>query len=220
MALLAGAVVHEPTARGEVVHVVGDVDRHNVCELEEVLDRVLHLYRDVIIDLTQCRYIGSLGVRLLLRARQRCGGTFETLVRPASSTARQLSRARVDELLGVRYAPRVYSGDVSGSAGEHEVHVITLEGEWDLSRGHELRERLETAVAYPRLVIDMSNVRYMDQHCVGMLVRARTQRVAKGFPSARLVLAEGSVRRVLGVAGFHSLWILCGTLDEAIASTQ
>jgi len=216
----AGAVVREDTTRGDVIHVVGDLDRSVVPELDRMLQRAIAAGYDVTVDLTRCRYIGSLGVRVLLRARERMRGRFVTLVDAASEAARLLKIANVQHLLGVRSAARVHSRELHRREPESQVRIVTLEGEWDLSRGCELRERLEAAVTHPRVILDMTNVRYMDQFCVGMLLRARTQRVAKGYPQAQLVIANANVRRILGMAGFHSLWTLCETLDEALAPAQ
>lgn len=216
----AGAVVCEDTACGDVIHVVGDLDRSIVPQLDDLLQRAVAAARDVTIDLTRCRYIGSLGVRVLLRARERACGRFATLVDPASAAARLLNIAKVQELLGIRYARKVHSRELHAREPEAHVRVITLEGEWDLSRGNELRERLQAAVTHPRIILDMTSVRYMDQFCVGMLLRARTQRVAKGYPQAQVVISNANIRRILGMSGFHSLWTLCETLDEAFASAQ
>lgn len=216
----AGAVVCENTARGDVVHVIGDLDRSVVPEFDDMLQRAITAGCDITVDLTRCRYIGSLGVRVLLRAREQTRGRFATLVDPASDAARLLGIAKVQELLGIRYARKVHSRELHAHEPEANVHIIMLEGEWDLSRGNELRERLEEAVTHPRVILDMTSVRYMDQFCVGMLLRARTQRVAKGYPQAQIVIANANVRRILGMAGFHSLWTLCETLDEALAAAQ
>ncbi len=222
MAMLqeAGAIAHESTARGEYVHVLGDIDRNNAAEFEELLRSVLALGRDITVDLTHCRYIGSLGVSVMLRARQQAPRAFITLVDPASSAARLLQTAKVQMLLGVRYQVQMQTRDMYARQSGRHAHVITLEGEWDLSRGNELHERLEAAAAHPRIVVDMSNVTYMDQFCVGMLLRARTQRVAKGYPPAYLVLASANIRRVLGVADFHELFMVRETLEEALESAQ
>lgn len=96
------------------------------------------------------------------------------------------------------------------------VLVIALEGEWDVSRGHELRLRLAPAVAHPRVVLDMSGASFIDSYCAGMLVRMRTQRVAKGYEPARLVVCGANVRGVLALFGAHSLWRICDSLEDAL----
>lgn len=96
-----------------------------------------------------------------------------------------------------------------------EPQIITLEGEWDLSRGDELRRCLEPARAYPHVILDLSRVTYIDSNCVGMLVRMRTRRVAKGYAPPRLVLPIGNIRKVFAATGFADLWPMSETLEEA-----
>lgn len=217
MAICAGAAVHESTAPSENIHVIGDVDEHNAAEFEDVLQRVLALARPITIDLTRCRYIGSLGLRALLRTKRLAPSTLTTLVSADSLAARVLESANVEELLGVQRISRAYTGSIQTEDVRGHVRIVTLEGEWDLSRGDELRRHIDRAAGYPRVVIDMTGVSYIDSNCIGMLVRMRTQRVAKGYEPSRLVLKTGNVRRVLGVVCGHALWAMYESLDEALA---
>lgn len=100
----------------------------------------------------------------------------------------------------------------------HTINVITLEGEWDLSRGEELRRRLERGADHSDLVLDFSRLTYLDSTCIGMLMRLRTQRVAKGWRPGRAVLPNGPVLRVLQICNFEELWTICGSLDEALGA--
>lgn len=215
MSICTGAAVHQTGSSGEIVHVIGDVDQHNAGELENVLESVLLAGRPIEIDLTRCRYIGSAGLRTLLRAQRRAV-RFTTFVTADGIAARLLEIAKVEERLGVRHVTRAQIGSVDAEDAREFAHVITLAGEWDLSRGNELRTCTERALAHPRVVIDLSETSYIDSYCVGMLVRMRTQRVTKGYEPSRLVLQAGNVRRVLGIIGAASLWTIYDTLEEAL----
>lgn len=216
MGICGGAAVHESALSAENIFVIGDVDEYNAREFQDLLESVLSIGRPITVDLTRCRYIGSVGLRALLDAQRRAVH-FETLVIAESIAARLMEIAKVERRLGVRYVSRAYTGSISSEETTREyVRIITLDGEWDLSRGNELRRRTERALAHARVIIDLSNVSFIDSYCVGMLVRLRTQRVAKGYEPSRLVLPGGNVRRVLGIIGAHSLWTICDTLDEAL----
>ncbi len=217
MVLRAGAVVHEPTLRGDSVHVLGDVDESNSSELEEVLARVVPLGRNVTIDLTRCRYIGSAALRLLLRARRNAHADFGTLVRPESLADRVLRVAKLDTFLSVQQV-EVEQADVYHS--DEPIRVVALEGEWDLSRGAELRRKLDRASRDPRVVLDLSGMQLIDSNCMAMIVRMRTQRVAKGYPSAPLVIPHRGVRKLFTISGLAQLWSIFDTLDEAFAALQ
>ncbi|HET9097930.1 MAG TPA: STAS domain-containing protein [Candidatus Baltobacteraceae bacterium] len=217
MAISAGVAVHETTASSENIHVFGDVDEYNAAEFEDALQRVLALSRPITVDLTRCRYIGSVGLRALLRAKRLASSGFTTLVNAESVAARLLEIAKVEETLGVRRISRAHTGSIQTEDARGHVRIITLQGEWDLSRGHELRRHIDRTLEHPRAVIDLTAVSYIDSHCIGMLVRMRTQRVAKGYEPSRLVLKSGNVRRVLGLVGVHTLWTIYESLDEALA---
>lgn len=212
MAMCAGAVVHEATAWGDSVHVFGDVDEANAAEFEDVLQHVVRLNRPLTINLTRCRGIGSLGMRALLRARQYARSEFVTLVDRDSGAARTLEISKMERLLGVRKVETSSAGD--------ELFIVALDGEWDLSRGEELRRHIERALAQPRVVFDMSDVRYIDSHCLGMLGRMHTKRVARGYRPAQIVLANSNVRKVLGITGLDSILNVYETLNDALADLK
>ena len=108
------------------------------------------------------------------------------------------------------------TGEAAGSI--HTINVITLEGEWDLSRGDELRRRLERGAAHRDMVLDFSRLTYIDSTCIGALMRLRTQRVAKGWHAGQAILPSGHVLRILHICNFQELWSICESLDEALRS--
>lgn len=212
MAMCAAAFIHEDTQKEQYVHVIGDVDERNVAELDDLLDRVLPLGAPLTIDLTQCRSIAQTAVGTLVRARDNTRSPFTTVVHGGSTPARVLKVARLEERLGVC---RVVQSRKTTLAGQN-VRVVALSGEWDISRGVELRAHLDRAVEHALVVLDMSGVTYIDSNCVGMLVRMRTQRVAKGYAPAGIVLKNADVRRVIRTLAFDELWNTYETLDEAL----
>jgi anti-anti-sigma factor len=63
-----------------VVTVTGDVDLASAAKLERVLDGVLaDATSALVIDLSQCSFIDSSGVRILLRTHKRANGTMRAL---------------------------------------------------------------------------------------------------------------------------------------------
>jgi anti-anti-sigma factor len=61
--------------------------------------------------------------------------------------------------------------------------VVLLAGELDLSTAAELRRRLMSVVeadAPPRVVLDMSGVRYIDAHSIGLIVGAWSAAKSRG----------------------------------------
>lgn len=102
MELCAGAAVHETTASGEIICVIGDVDQYNIAELEGALESALGNSRPIIVDLMSCRYIGSVGLGVLLRAGRKAAN-LTVLVRVDSVVARFMRLAQVEQRLRVRH---------------------------------------------------------------------------------------------------------------------
>lgn len=100
--------------------------------------------------------------------------------------------------------------------GLEAVQIVALEGEWDLSRGLEMRHRLNDLVACPLAIVDLTGCISMDANCLTMLLRMRAQRAAKGYPPACLVLPALRAR-ILGPLDAQSLWTVFESIDEALA---
>lgn len=96
------------------------------------------------------------------------------------------------------------------------VQIVALDGEWDLSRGLELRRRLEAVVAHPLAIIDLSDSVSIDANCLTMLLRMCAQRAAKGYRTAGLVVPLAR-RRLLGPLPAQTLWLVFDSVDEALA---
>jgi anti-anti-sigma factor len=88
--------------------------------------------------------------------------------------------------------------------------------EWDIAYSNRLAWRLVATHDAPSVIVDMSNVTYVDSTCLGKLIRMRCERSERGFPPALIVLPSQHLRRVFEIVGFDKIWRLFDTLDEAI----
>ncbi len=96
--------------------------------------------------------------------------------------------------------------------------VVALAGELDLYNAHTLRETLlECCDEGPeRLVVDLSEVRFIDSTALGVLIEARTR-----MPNRRgfLLAAPGlETRRALEISGLDRHFAVHSSLDEALAA--
>jgi anti-sigma B factor antagonist len=96
--------------------------------------------------------------------------------------------------------------------------VVALAGELDLYNAHTLRETLlECCDEGPeRLVVDLSEVKFIDSTALGVLIEARTR-----MPNRRgfLLAAPGlETRRALEISGLDRHFAVHASLDEALAS--
>jgi len=96
------------------------------------------------------------------------------------------------------------------------VHVISAEGELDLHTAAQLEEALESTDG-PRVVLDLTEVPFLDSTALGVIVAASKRMQAQG---RQLIVATGNktVSRVLSITGLEQVISVRPTLAEAIES--
>ncbi|MGH8862502.1 MAG: STAS domain-containing protein [Jatrophihabitantaceae bacterium] len=97
------------------------------------------------------------------------------------------------------------------------VTVVRLAGELDLYNAGDVGAALEQAAGEPgRVVVDLTEVEFVDSTALGTLVEARKQ-----LGGDRLVLASPGhdVRRAFEVAGLLQHFRITDSLDEALSGT-
>jgi anti-sigma B factor antagonist len=108
---------------------------------------------------------------------------------------------------------------VAGVERNGEAVVVRLAGELDLYNAHEVRVALlqEAARGPERLVVDLSEVRFIDSTALGVLIEARTK-----LPNRRaFLLAAPAVetRRALEISGLDRHFGVHDTLEEALGAS-
>jgi len=84
------AFIRERVGEIEFVHVYGDVDMANVEELERSINGPHSLQTRIFADLSNCRYMDSTGLAVLVRAKKNFGEKFSVAVEPGSNLDRLL----------------------------------------------------------------------------------------------------------------------------------
>lgn len=95
--------------------------------------------------------------------------------------------------------------------------VVVFAGEYDLACKDQLRSFLE-AYAEPNLVLDLSEVSYVDSSFLNELVRLHHSRREKNFDTEVIVLGQPMVQRIFEICDLGSLFHIVGTLDEALVN--
>lgn len=97
--------------------------------------------------------------------------------------------------------------------------VVSPIGDVDLSRSPVLRESLRSAQRHrpPRLVVDLSQVDYMDSSGVATLVEA-LQQARKGSTTMVLCNMKDRVRSIFEIARLDTVFTIRSSLDEALSS--
>jgi anti-anti-sigma factor len=118
---------------------------------------------------------------------------------------------------------------VSDNAGSHDEPVVGVEergdavlvrlaGELDLYNAHVVRDALLEASAHSpeRLVVDLSEVLFMDSTVLGVLIESRSRLAnRRGF----LLVAPGvETRRALEISGLDKHFAVHASLAEALAT--
>jgi anti-sigma B factor antagonist len=97
--------------------------------------------------------------------------------------------------------------------------VVRLAGELDLYNAHEVREALIGCCdeSPDRLVVDLSDVKFIDATALGVLIEARTKLAnRKGF----LLAAPGlETRRALEISGLDKHFSVHDSLDDALGAS-
>lgn len=118
--------------------------------------------------------------------------------------------------------PGVSGGRESAVAGvdrRDDAVVVSLAGELDLYNAEEVRRALlETLADGPALlVVDLSEVTFIDSTALGVLIEARSRMNDRtGF---RLAAPGLEVRRALEVSGLDRHFVVHDTVADAVGST-
>ena len=100
-----------------------------------------------------------------------------------------------------------------------EPFVIAPEGELDLYAARALAPEMNEAAgaAYPRLIVDLSRVTFVDSSGLGAILQAH-QRLQRRGRDVKVVAPNGSAAAVLiDLAGLRSSLVVCGSLPAAMA---
>lgn len=94
--------------------------------------------------------------------------------------------------------------------------VIVFAGEYDLACKEQLRAELDRLVAVPNLVLDLSEVTYLDSTVVTELIRLHKLRTENHSGRETVVAHAGNIQKLLRIVGLDKAFRLVGALDEAL----
>ena len=94
-------------------------------------------------------------------------------------------------------------------------HVCRLEGEVDAYTVGEFREALSGITDVQRLIIDLSEVPFMDSAGLGALIGG-IRRVREADGDVAVVSTTSSLNRLLHTTGFDRIVPVCETLEDSL----
>jgi anti-sigma B factor antagonist len=103
---------------------------------------------------------------------------------------------------------------------EDAVPVVGVSGEVDVYAAPELRERLTDLVQNGRsVVVDLTQVGFLDSTGLGALVAARTSAAEHGA-SLPLVCTHQRILKLFTITGLDGVFKIYDTVDDAVAGLQ
>ena len=97
------------------------------------------------------------------------------------------------------------------------VHVV---GEIDLATAPTLTSTCESLQSAMNVVIDLSDVSFIDSSGLNVLVQLRHRMQSRGDASSlKLVVTRPTTQRIFEVTGLTDVFAMFGSVDEALAAT-
>ncbi len=97
--------------------------------------------------------------------------------------------------------------------------VVGLSGDVDVGGSQQLREVLADALAEGPVIVDLSDVRFIDSAGIGLLVTAHRRAVEQGTTFFVAAPSEGA-QRVLSLTRTDRLLVVHPTVDAAVAALE
>ena len=108
-------------------------------------------------------------------------------------------------------------GRVAGRYSRDGCTIVWAQGEIDVATAPDLRHELADAVSVGRckVIVDLTQVTFMDSTGLNILVRARRAAEARGG-ELRLVGAGETIRRLMCITGLDQIFTIHSTIEESI----
>jgi anti-sigma B factor antagonist len=100
---------------------------------------------------------------------------------------------------------------------EGRVRVLKLSGELDVASSATLEQSVAEAVDYDRLVMDLSDLQFIDSTGLSVLVAAHQHELAAGREFC-VVQGPSQVQRLLALTGLEQRLTVADTLEQLLTS--
>lgn len=97
--------------------------------------------------------------------------------------------------------------------------LICDQEEYDISTCDELEAVLELTYDVPDVIVDMSQVKYIDSTCLTKLATMRKTRAKAGFPPAQVIITSSVILRLFAVTRFDTIWPIFDSVEAAMSDT-
>ena len=94
--------------------------------------------------------------------------------------------------------------------------VVVFAGEYSVSVKSRLRSEMSRISTKPEVVLDFTEVTFIDSICVTELLRMQKRRSAAEYPRASIVINTPSLKRLFTVLNLDRVFNVVETLDDAL----
>ncbi len=105
-------------------------------------------------------------------------------------------------------------------AGQHDLALLVVGGEVDYEASPQLKARIVSAIraGRRRLVLDLSDVTFIDSTAIGVLAGAVVKLDEAGGGSLAVVCTHEKVLQILEITGLENVITLHASRDEAVSA--
>lgn len=94
--------------------------------------------------------------------------------------------------------------------------VMALIGEFDISSRDRLSAALERLYDVDDVIVDLTEVRYLDSTAIGEFIHLHKIRKAKGFQRETIVIPNEALRRIFDILQLAEVFDLSARLEDAV----
>ena len=91
--------------------------------------------------------------------------------------------------------------------------VALFAGEFDIARKDELRAELEKLVLVPNIVLDFTEVTYIDSTCIGEVIRLHNLRAENHFERETVIVNNENLIRIFQLLELNKLFHITSRLE-------
>ena len=95
--------------------------------------------------------------------------------------------------------------------------VVVFSGEYDLGCKTEFTRQLRRLASEPNVVLDLSDVTYMDSWCVSEMLSWHRRRADKGFERETIIVRTPLMRRLFSILELERFFTIVPSWDAALA---
>lgn len=99
-------------------------------------------------------------------------------------------------------------------------HVVTVHGEVDLFTVPEFKDRIAGPIeaGKTRVIVDLSDVSFIDSSSLGVLIGAHKRLAAEGGDGLVVVVADRAIANTLKITGLDQVFEIVANREEALAA--